>query len=221
MAERKRKNLAKYEKIATKFAEEEEVEKKEKIKANYKKEKKNEKESQQNVNNSKKIRNKKHQLKKKAIFLSDDTSDSEVMDVDTTDASEDSDTDDEPVAKKQCLTKKCEDDTDEKSEEATGSDESDEEDDDQNNDANNDKKKQLPKKKPNYMKKINYVIQKPNSTQDENSVNHILITKAEQRKNFKDWRYQSLVKTKNINFEAWQSGHSTREAYFFGPDNVS
>ena len=41
MAEKKRKNLAKYEKIAaTKFAEEEEVEKKEKIKADYKKEKK-------------------------------------------------------------------------------------------------------------------------------------------------------------------------------------
>ena len=71
------------------------------------------------------------------------------------------------------------------------------------------------------MKKINYVIQKPNTFQDENTVNHILITKAEQKKKIKDWRYQSLVKTKNINFDAWQSAHSTREAYFFGPDNVS
>ena len=38
MAEKKRKNLAKYENIAMKFGEEE-VEKKEKIKADYKKEK--------------------------------------------------------------------------------------------------------------------------------------------------------------------------------------
>ena len=56
------------------------------------------------------------------MLHSDDTSDSEAMAVLTTDTSEDSDSDGEPLAKKPCPSKKREDDTDEKSEETTGSD---------------------------------------------------------------------------------------------------
>ena len=49
---------------------------------------------------------------------------------------------------------------------------------------------------------------------------NILINENEQRKKFYNWICDSGTETKDIDFEEWQNTHSSREAYFFGPDNV-
>ena len=48
----------------------------------------------------------------------------------------------------------------------------------------------------------------------------IPINADEQKKIFSTWICESVVKTKDIDFNEWQNNHSAREAYFFGPDNV-
>ena len=53
------------------------------------------------------------------------------------------------------------------------------------------------------------------------SMSHSIPIKGdEQKKIFSTWICESVVKTKDIDFNEWQSNHSAREAYFFGPDNV-
>ena len=49
---------------------------------------------------------------------------------------------------------------------------------------------------------------------------NISINENEQRRKFYNWICDSGKETKDIDFEEWQNTHSSREAYFFGPDNV-
>ena len=46
------------------------------------------------------------------------------------------------------------------------------------------------------------------------------IDASEQKKIFFNWICDSGTETKDVNFEEWQNNHSSREAYFLGPDNV-
>ena len=49
----------------------------------------------------------------------------------------------------------------------------------------------------------------------------ILMNKEEQKLFFQNWTTEKMADTRDIDFVEWQKEHSTREAYFFGPDNVS
>ena len=49
----------------------------------------------------------------------------------------------------------------------------------------------------------------------------ILINEKEQKVFFRNWTTEKMADTRDIDFVEWQKEHSTREAYFFGPDNVS
>ena len=49
----------------------------------------------------------------------------------------------------------------------------------------------------------------------------ILIDEEEQKVFFQNWTTEKMADTRDIDFVEWQKEHSTREAYFFGPDNVS
>ena len=49
----------------------------------------------------------------------------------------------------------------------------------------------------------------------------ILMDKDEQKQYFRNWTTEKIYETRDIDFAEWQKEHSTREAYFFGPDNVS
>ena len=49
----------------------------------------------------------------------------------------------------------------------------------------------------------------------------ILINEDEQKVFFRNWTTEKMADTRDIDFVEWQKEHSTREAYFFGPDNVS
>ena len=53
------------------------------------------------------------------------------------------------------------------------------------------------------------------------ALNQIKITDAEQEIIFGNWISETKIETKDIDFDEWQKNHSLREAYFFGPDNVS
>ena len=80
------------------------------------------------------------------------------------------------------------------------------------------KKIRLPNK--TTMAKKNATIDK----QEENNTvmtNQIQMSSEEQQIFFANWICDTKVETKNIDFEEWQKNHSLREAYFFGPDNVS
>ena len=50
---------------------------------------------------------------------------------------------------------------------------------------------------------------------------HILMNKEEQKVFFPNWTTEKIADTRDIDFVEWQKELSTREAYFFGPDNVS
>ncbi len=49
----------------------------------------------------------------------------------------------------------------------------------------------------------------------------ILMNEEEQKVFFRNWTTEKMADTRDIDFVEWQKEHSTREAYFFGPDNVS
>ena len=49
----------------------------------------------------------------------------------------------------------------------------------------------------------------------------ILMNEEEQKVFFPNWTTEKMADTRDIDFVEWQKEHSTREAYFFGPDNVS
>ena len=49
----------------------------------------------------------------------------------------------------------------------------------------------------------------------------ILMNEEEQKVFFQNWTTEKMADTRDIDFVEWQKEHSTREAYFFGPDNVS
>ena len=49
----------------------------------------------------------------------------------------------------------------------------------------------------------------------------ILMNEEEQKVFFQNWTTEKMADTRDIDFIEWQKEHSTREAYFFGPDNVS
>ncbi len=49
----------------------------------------------------------------------------------------------------------------------------------------------------------------------------ILMNEDEQKVFFRNWTTEKMADTRDIDFVEWQKEHSTREAYFFGPDNVS
>ena len=49
----------------------------------------------------------------------------------------------------------------------------------------------------------------------------ILMNEEEQKVFFQNWTTEKMVDTRDIDFVECQKEHSTREAYFFGPDNVS
>ena len=49
----------------------------------------------------------------------------------------------------------------------------------------------------------------------------ILMNEEEQKVFFRNWTTEKMTDTRDIDFVEWQKEHSTREAYFFGPDNVS
>ena len=49
----------------------------------------------------------------------------------------------------------------------------------------------------------------------------ILMDEDEQKQYFRNWTTEKICETRDIDFTEWQKEHSTREAYFFGPDNVS
>ena len=49
----------------------------------------------------------------------------------------------------------------------------------------------------------------------------ILMDEDEQKQYFRNWTTEKICETRDIDFAEWQKEHSTREAYFFGPDNVS
>ena len=49
----------------------------------------------------------------------------------------------------------------------------------------------------------------------------ILMNEDEQKVFFRNWTTEKMADTRDIDFMEWQKEHSTREAYFFGPDNVS
>ena len=52
-------------------------------------------------------------------------------------------------------------------------------------------------------------------------VYQILMNEDEQKVFFRNWTTEKMADTRDIDFVEWQKEHSTREAYFFGPDNVS
>ena len=47
------------------------------------------------------------------------------------------------------------------------------------------------------------------------------MNEEEQKVFFQNWTTDKMADTRDIDFVEWQKEHSTREAYFFGPDNVS
>ena len=49
----------------------------------------------------------------------------------------------------------------------------------------------------------------------------ILMNEEEQKVFFQNWTTEKMADTRDIDFVEWQKEHSRREAYFFGPDNVS
>ena len=49
----------------------------------------------------------------------------------------------------------------------------------------------------------------------------ILMNEEEQKVFFRNWTTEKMADTRDIDFVKWQKEHSTREACFFGPDNVS
>ena len=49
----------------------------------------------------------------------------------------------------------------------------------------------------------------------------ILMNEEEQKVFFRNWTTEKMADTRDIDFVEWQKEHSTREAYFFGPDNIS
>ena len=49
----------------------------------------------------------------------------------------------------------------------------------------------------------------------------ILMNEDEQKLFFRNWTTEKISDTRDIDFAEWQKEHSTREAYFFRPDNVS
>ena len=49
----------------------------------------------------------------------------------------------------------------------------------------------------------------------------ILMNEDEQKVCFRNWTTEKMADTRDIDFVEWQKEYSTREAYFFGPDNVS
>ena len=49
----------------------------------------------------------------------------------------------------------------------------------------------------------------------------ILMNEEEQKVFFRNWTTEKMANTRDIYFVEWQKEHSTREAFFFGPDNVS
>ena len=49
----------------------------------------------------------------------------------------------------------------------------------------------------------------------------ILMNEEEQKVFFRNWTSEKMADTRDIDFVEWQKEQSTREAYFFGPDNVS
>ena len=49
----------------------------------------------------------------------------------------------------------------------------------------------------------------------------ILMNEEEQKVFFRNWTTEKMADTGDIDFVEWQKEHSTREAYFFVPDNVS
>ena len=49
----------------------------------------------------------------------------------------------------------------------------------------------------------------------------ILMNEEEQKVFFQNWTTEKMADTRDADFVEWQKEHSTREAYFFGPDNVS
>ena len=49
----------------------------------------------------------------------------------------------------------------------------------------------------------------------------ILMDEDEQKQYFQNWTTEKICETRDIDFAEWQKEHSTREAYFYGPDNVN
>ena len=48
----------------------------------------------------------------------------------------------------------------------------------------------------------------------------ILMNEEEQKVFFRNCTTERMADTRDIDFVEWHKEHSTREAYFFGPDNV-
>ena len=134
------------------------------------------------------------------------------------------------------------DDDDEDDDDENDNDEDDDDNDDQNDNDMNDLKvtrrvkltrNRNEKSKPSKlsqkteekkkMKKPINTKKNEKTTIGENvqALNQIKITDAEQEIIFGNWISETKIETKDIDFDEWQKNHSLREAYFFGPDNVS
>ena len=70
------------------------------------------------------------------------------------------------------------------------------------------------------MEEVQMANEISNKYASDTLTHYIPINEDEQKKIFSNWIRDSGTETKDVNFEEWQSNHSSREAYFLGPDNV-
>ena len=116
-------------------------------------------------------------------------------------------------------------DVEEQSDESSENDDNDDDEDGEDEDLNEQTQDVLGKKRKRSNKKELIVDNEINNHAVYEGASlmsyQILMDEDEQKQYFRNWTTKKIWDTRDIDFAEWQKEHSTREAHFFGPDNVS